>query len=225
MQFLYLCSIYLILTLPFFFAANVIGLSFYQYKEQVSSIYAADLFGAGAGSVGVILLLFLMFPEQILTVLVLSGILATLIVSAYAFRGQQINTKPWTVACIVIGVAVTFAPTGWITLAISPYKSQSQLLLIPGTKVIARYSSPLGLISVVKTAVTPLRYAPGLSLNATTEPPEQLAVFTDADNMTAITRYNGNPETISYLEANDIGIALSFKATRRHPDSWCRYRQ
>ena len=210
-QFLYLCSIYLILTLPFFFAANVIGLSFYQYKEQVSSIYAADLFGAGVGSVGVILLLFLMFPEQILIVLVLSGILATLIVSAYAFRGQQVNTINWTLACMVIGVAVIFAPTGWIKLAISPYKSQSQLLLIPGTKVIARYSSPLGLISVVKTAVTPLRYAPGLSLNATTEPPEQLAVFTDADNMTAITRYNGNPETINYLEETTLALPYHLK--------------
>jgi hypothetical protein len=58
----------------------------------------------------------------------------------------------------------------------------------------------LGLISVVKSADTPLRHAPGLSLNATTGPPEQLAVFTDADNMTAITRYEGNPETISYLD-------------------------
>ena len=210
-QFLYLCSIYLILTLPFFFAANVIGLSFYQYKEQVSSIYAADLFGAGVGSVGVILLLFLMFPEQILIVLVLSGILATLIVSAYAFRGQEVDTINWTVACMVIGLAVIFAPTGWIKLAISPYKSQSQLLLIPGTKVIARYSSPLGLISVVKTAVTPLRYAPGLSLNATTEPPEQLAVFTDADNMTAITHYNGNPETISYLEETTSALPYHLK--------------
>ena len=210
-QFLYLCSIYLILTLPFFFAANVIGLSFYQYKEQVSSIYAADLIGAGAGSVGVILLLFLIFPEQILTVLVLSGILATLIVSAYAFRRQEVDTINWTIACMVIGLAVIFAPTGWITLAISPYKSQSQLLLIPGTKVIARYSSPLGLISVVKTAITPLRYAPGLSLNATTEPPEQLAVFTDADNMTAITRYNGNPETISYLEETTSALPYHLK--------------
>ena len=210
-QFLYLCSIYLILTLPFFFAANVIGLSFYQFKEQVSSIYAADLFGAGAGSAGVILLLFLMFPEQILTVLVLSGILATLIVSAYAFRGQHINTKHWTVACIIIGAVVTFAPAGWVTLAISPYKSQSQLRLIPGTKVIDLYSSPLGLISVVKTAVTPLRYAPGLSLNATTEPPEQLAVFTDADNMTAITRYNGNPETVSYLEQTTSALPYHLK--------------
>ena len=214
-QFLYLCSIYLILALPFFFAANVIGLSFYQYQEQVSSIYAADLFGAGLGSVGVIMLLFLMFPEQILTVLVLSGILATLTVSAYAFRGQQVNTINWTVACIVISVVLIFAPTGWMTLNISPYKSQSQLLLIPGTKVIDRYSSPLGLISVVKTDVTPLRHAPGLSLNATTEPPEQLAVFTDADNMTAITRYNGNPETVSYLEQTTSALPYHL---RQHAD-------
>jgi len=214
-QLLYLCGIYLILTLPFFFAANVIGLSFYRYKEQVSSIYAADLFGAGVGSAGVILLLFLMFPENILTVLVLSGILATLIVSTYTFREQPVNTKPWTVACIVIAAAVTFAATGWITLAISPYKSQSQLLLIPGTQVIDRYSSPLGLISVVKTAVTPLRYAPGLSLNATTEPPEQLAVFTDADNMTAITRYNGNPKTVIYLEQTTSALPYHL---RQHAD-------
>jgi SAM-dependent methyltransferase len=214
-QFLYLCSIYLILTLPFFFAANVIGLSFCQYKEQVSSIYAADLLGAGAGSVGVILLMFLMFPENILTVLVLSGILATLIVSAYAFREQPVNTKPWAFVCIIIAVMVTFAPTGWLTLNIPPYKSQSQLLLIPGTQVIDRYSSPLGLISVVQTAVTPLRYAPGLSLNATTEPPEQLAVFTDADNMTAITRYNGNPETVSYLEQTTSALPYHL---RQHAD-------
>jgi hypothetical protein len=53
-QLVYLCSIYLLLALPFFFAANIVGLSFYHYQEQVSSIYAADLFGAGVGSVGVI---------------------------------------------------------------------------------------------------------------------------------------------------------------------------
>jgi len=196
----YLCSIYLLLTLPFFFVANIIGLSFYQYQEQVSSIYAADLIGASVGSVGVILLLFVVFPEKILIVLILMGIFAILIVSRYTFRGQDVYTKFWTNASIIIGMAITFALTGWVTLNVSPYKSQNQLLQIPGTKVIAKYSSPLGLISVVKSADTPLRHAPGLSLNATTEPPEQLAVFTDADNMTAITRYDGNPETVSYLD-------------------------
>lgn len=199
-QLLYLCSIYLVLALPFFFAANVIGLSFYKYRVHIASIYTADLFGAGMGSAGVILLLFVVFPEKVLIVLMLSGILATLIVSIYVFPGQHVNTKNWVISATIIGLAIIFTPTAWITLNVSPYKSLNQLLRVPGTKIIAEYSGPLGMISVVKSSVTPLRHAPGLSLNATTEPPEQLAVYTDADNMTAIIRYNGNPETVSYLD-------------------------
>ena len=207
----YLCSIYLLLTLPFFFAANMIGLSFYHYREQVSSIYAADLIGAGLGSVGVILLLFFVFPLKILSVLMLSGILATLIVSRYAFRGLDPNIKEWTSAFIIVGLAIAFALTNWMTLTVSPYKSRNQLLQIPGTKVIDQYSSPLGLINIVQSADTPLRHAPGLGLNATTEPPEQLAVFTDADNMTAITRYEGNPETVSYLDQTTSALPYHLK--------------
>lgn len=208
---LYLCSIYLILTLPFFFAANVIGLSLYHYKNQVSSVYAADLFGAGLGSLVVILLLFIVFPEQILAVLMLSAILAILLVSSFAFCGQPGNSKHWSIASVIIGLAIIFTPAGWITLKVSPYKTLNQVLQVPGTKIIGRYSSPLGLISVVNSETTPLRHAPGLSLNAVTEPPEQLAVFTDADNMTAITRYNGKPETLSYLDQTTSALPYHLK--------------
>ena len=71
-QLWYLLATYLVLSLPFFFAANVIGLSFYRYKEQVSSLYAADLVGAGFGSIAIIMLLFVVFPEKILILLQLS---------------------------------------------------------------------------------------------------------------------------------------------------------
>ncbi|MGZ8927936.1 MAG: spermine/spermidine synthase domain-containing protein, partial [Methylobacter sp.] len=209
-QVLYLCGIYLVLTLPFFFAANVVGLSFYRYQQQVSSIYAADLCGAGVGSVGIILLLFMLFPQKILTVLTLAGVLAALIVS-YAFREQHADMKPWIIFSLIIGVAIAFAPAESIRLNISQYKSRNQLLQIPGTRIIDRNSSPLGLLNVVESTVTPLRHAPGLSLNATTEPPEQLAVFTDADNMTAITRYNGHPETVSYLDQTTSALPYHLK--------------
>jgi spermidine synthase len=199
-QVFYLFLMYLLLALPFFFAANVIGLSFYHYQTRVALIYGADLLGAGSGSIGIILLLFLLFPEKILAVLAVLGIAAALIVSHYSFRAQPEAVKFRFSAGIIIGLAVTVALTGWLRLNVSPYKGESQMLRVPGTKVIDRYSSPLGLIDVVKSAITPLRHAPGLSLNATTEPPEQLAVFTDADNMTAINRYDGNPETLSYLD-------------------------
>ena len=199
-QLLYLFAIYLVLTLPFFFAANVIGLSFYQYKENVSFLYAADLLGAGIGSVGIILLLFGLFPEKILTVLLLLVVLAALTVSTYAFDRQQLNKTKWNSAFLVIAViAILFLPS-LTTLQISPYKSQSQLLTMPETKIIDRQSSPLGLITVVESNKLPLRHAPGLSITADTEPPEQLAVFTDGDNMSAITAFDGDPETVSYLD-------------------------
>jgi hypothetical protein len=210
-QLLYLCSIYLILAIPFFFAANVIGLSFYQYKSQVSVIYAADLIGAGAGSLSVILLLFLLFPQKILIVLIVMGVVAALIVSNWGFREQESSPNQWLSPVVIIGIAAIFVLTDLMALNISPYKSQNQLLRVPGTKIIAQDSSPLGLISVVKSDHTPLRHAPGLSLNATAEPPEQLAVFTDADNMTAITRYNGNPETVSYLDQTTAALPYHLK--------------
>ena len=199
-QWLYLCDIYLLLAIPFFFAANVIGLALYRYREQVSFIYAVDLLGAGAGSVGIIVLLFLIFPQKILAVLIVVAVAAALIVSRCSFAEQETEKVSWFSAPLIIGLAVVFMLSEFVPLNISPYKSQNQLLRVPGTKIVDRLSSPLGVITVANSGITPLRHAPGLSLNATTEPPEQLAVFTDADNMTVITRYDGNPETVAYLD-------------------------
>lgn len=199
-QWLYLCGIYLLLAIPFFFAANVIGLSFYRYKTHVSSVYAADLLGAGTGSVGIILLLFLILPQKSLTVLIVLAVAAALIVSRYGFGDKEADMNPWLGAPLIIVLAAVFMLTEFTPLNVSPYKAQSQLLRVPGTRIMDRYSSPLGVISVVSSGITPLRHAPGLSLNASAEPPEQLAVFTDADNMTAITRYAGKPETVAYLD-------------------------
>ncbi len=141
----------------------------------------------------------------------LTGVAATLIVSNYAFRDQAAAIKERISTPIIIGVAIVFILTGSMTLNVSPYKSQNQLLRVPGTKIITQDSSPLGLISVVKSADTPLRYAPGLSLNAAAEPPEQLAVFTDADNMAAITRYDGNPESLGTLDQTTSALPYHLK--------------
>ena len=53
---------------------------------------------------------------------------------------------------------------------------------------------------MVENARVPLRHAPGLSLNATMEPPPQLAVFTDGDGLSALTRYDGRREPLAYLD-------------------------
>jgi len=80
--------------------------------------------GAGLGSAGVILLLFAVFPEQLLTVLMLSGIAASLLVSIDSFD----RSKYRIITSVIIGLTIIFTPTGWATLKVSPYKSLNQLL-------------------------------------------------------------------------------------------------
>ena len=50
-QTVWLLCTYLLLAVPFFFAANAIGLALIYYRERLSRIYAADLLGAGLGSI------------------------------------------------------------------------------------------------------------------------------------------------------------------------------
>jgi hypothetical protein len=69
-------------------------------------------------------------------------------------------------------------------------------------------SSPLGLVTVVDSPTVPIRHAPGLSFATRHIPPAQLAVYTDADGMSAITRFDGNRETVAFLE--DLPAALPY---------------
>lgn len=210
-QLWYLLATYLVLSLPFFFAANVIGLSFYRYKEQVSSLYAADLVGAGFGSIAIIMLLFVVFPEKILILLQLSLLLAALILSVLGFREQQVKTGRWNVVIISVAVIALIIMPRLDTVSLSPYKSLKQFLTIPNTHVLEQQSSPLGLITIAESPVIPLRHAPGLSLKAVDEPPQQLAVFTDGDGMTAITQFDGDRDAISYLDQTTSALPYHFK--------------
>ncbi|MGJ0486464.1 MAG: SAM-dependent methyltransferase [Methylomicrobium sp.] len=192
---LYLLMLYLLLSLPFFFAASAIGLALFRFSGQASSIYAADLAGAGLGCLVIISLLFMLPPDQVLIALALIGVVGLMpVLLTWKKSG-------WVLAaCAVSLIFLWLTPSNWKTLHISPYKELRQFLRISGTRIIDSFSNPIAYTDVVESAVTPLRYAPGLSLNADREPPPQYAVFTDAGNMSALTRYNGDPATISYLD-------------------------
>ncbi len=193
-QVLRLGGIYLLLCLPFAFAACCIGLALGHYRERLHHVYASDLVGASGGAMGVMGLLYLVFPGTALKAVALLGLLAALI----ACRGLG---SRWGVAALVLAIAgLLVLPEGWVRPEPLPYKGLPQALEILGTRVIAERSSPLGLLQVVESPQVPFRHAPGLSLNAPTEPPEQLGLFQDADGMSAITRYRGERATLAYLD-------------------------
>jgi len=208
---LWLLLIYLLLMLPFFFAANAVGLAISRFHQQVARIYGADLLGAGLGSLAIIGLLFLFFPERVLQLLgCLGGAAALLACWEVNFRFRY----RWLLLSLVMLLPLLL-PISWLSPAISPYKSLSQILRIGGVEVVDQYASPLGLLSVIKSSQVPLRHAPGLSLNATTEPPPQLGVFTDGDAMTVLTQGGNERAQCSYLDQLTSALPYHLKKAEK----------
>jgi len=202
-QFPRLSCLYLLLAIPFFFAALVISLNFAVFRFKIAALYAYDLSGAAAGGAAGLLLLFVFFPETLLRILPF-GALAAAIINAFGTKSCRFIAA--IAACFAL--FLLFLPSSLATLQPSEFKGLPQLLRIKGTKVTDRKSGPLGDLTLVESRKIPLRYAPGLSLSATGIIPEQLAVFTDGDSMSAITRFNGDLSTIDYVDL--VTTALPF---------------
>ncbi|MBO3275888.1 spermine/spermidine synthase domain-containing protein [Pseudomonas schmalbachii] len=186
--------IYLLLFVPFFCAALCICLTFTCFQEQIHRIYAFDILGAGIGSLAIVVALFVLTPVDALRLLGGTGIAAGALACGWHRR---------KLAAALLALAVVLpagVPERWIALAPSEYKELSQTLRIKDARAIAEAWSPLGLLTVVDSPTIPLRHAPGLSLNATLEPPAQLAIFTDGDGLSALNRYDGRREPLAYLD-------------------------
>ncbi|MFQ5983585.1 MAG: hypothetical protein ACE5KS_09450 [Woeseiaceae bacterium] len=207
-QLLYLSAIYLVFFVPFFFAATCIGLALTCFRSEISRLYLFDLLGAGIGAFLIIAALFMLSPQDALKLLAILALAASALVTC-DFDKRLIIVHG---ACVAV---VLFAlPQGWLEFRISPFKGLSQALEVIDNTVLDQHSNPLGLVTVVKSPTIPFRDAPGLSLGTRSEPPEQLALFTDGDAMSVITRYDGNLESLGYMK--DV-TRFSFSAPAAAP--------
>ncbi|GAB7541297.1 hypothetical protein CS8_009600 [Cupriavidus sp. 8B] len=196
-QTLRLFLIYLLLFVPFFCAATCVCLTFTRFHHQVHRIYSFDVVGAGVGSVAIILALFVLTPVDALRLVGGAGL------AAAALASIECSWHRHWMPVLLLGAAASVPaglPNDWIALRPSEYKELSQTLRIKDARVVAESSSPLGLVTVVESPSIPFRHAPGLSLNATLEPPPQLGVFTDGEGLSALNRYDGQREPLGYLD-------------------------
>jgi SAM-dependent methyltransferase len=196
-QLAYLLIVYLLLTVPFFCVANCFGLALSHHGNQIHRIYACDLLGAGGGALGVIGLLFSVAPATAL--LLLGGLaLAAALLAALECRIRNLH---WAVAAVVvIGTLGLILPASWTSLRLSDYKELNQALRAIGAEKIVERSSPLGLVTAVRNDQVPFRYAPGMSLAAPVDLPEQWGLFSDGDSTGVITRFSGQREELAYLD-------------------------
>jgi hypothetical protein len=200
---LWLLIIYLLLFLPFLFAAICVCLMFTRYAEQAGRIYSFDILGAAAGCLGVVLGLFILPPLGVLGCVSASALAAAALVS----MARGVLRSLAAVGALLAAVFLLWTLRGPLGHPhISPYKELSQTLEVMGARVVAHTSSPLGLLTVVESPQVPFRYAPGMSLNAPGEPPQQLALFTDGEGMSAIVRFDGARQPLAYLDYMTSGL-------------------
>ncbi|MES9853770.1 MAG: hypothetical protein ABW170_18285 [Candidatus Thiodiazotropha sp. L084R] len=196
-QIAYLTMIFLILALPFTFAASAICMTFMNHQAQeIAKIYAADLIGAGFGALAILFAMYHLMPEKILIAISLIAILAALIAIWETATNQKLFLH--LVALGVIALLLFIIPD--VTMNYSQYKGLAQTLKVKGAQIIDQRASPMGHLTLVINNEVPLRHAPGLSLTNTSEPLKQIGLFVDGDNMSAITRYPETIESLSYLD-------------------------
>jgi spermidine synthase len=190
-----LLTIYLLMMAPFFCGGLGIGMVMWHFASQAGRIYACDILGAGIGSLGVIVVLFLLPPHKVLAVVTALAFLAT----AVAIFEMKMKRK-WMGVFLGLALFIAVLPATWLKGVPSSYKDLSQTLNIMGARLIDERSSPLGQVSVVESPRIPFRHAPGMSLNAMDEPPPQLGVFVDGNGPSVLTQFDGNLAPLAYLD-------------------------
>jgi len=211
-QFLFLAQLYLLFTLPFFFAAVCIGLAFAVQRTAIARIYFCDLLGAGLGAAIAIVLLLLLPPQR-----AVPGVALLALVASVLSRPRGGSTA-WRTGLVAAQLAwllgLTYALTGdRIGLHISEFKGLSQALQVVDARILAERSGPLGQLTVLESPRVPFRHAPGLSLNTRSLPPDQLALFTDAEGLSAINAWDGNLAGLAFL--GDVTAALPYQVLKR----------
>lgn len=206
-QLAWLAGFFLLLSLPFFFAACCFGLAFMHARERIAVLYAADLIGAGLGAGIATGLLFLLPVETALRTAAIAGAVAAALPSAPRLARLALPA--------VALIAIVLLPRSWLAPQITEFKGLPRALSVIGAEIEAEYSSPYGLLTTVRNKTIPFRHAPGRSLAATSEVPEQLAVFSDGDAMTALTAWDGRHESLSWLGETTSALPYQLLARPR----------
>ncbi|MGM0366073.1 MAG: hypothetical protein ACQEP5_06000 [Actinomycetota bacterium] len=208
-QVFYLFIYYLFLMCPFFFGGCFIGYAFYG-KQKAQITYFFNLAGS---SLGAIAFLILMPVIQQTKTIMLASFLG--LVSVFLLTERKHIKRFLALGILFILAAASFyvfLPDVWDT-RISPYKSLPAVMRYPDSRLIYTRQDSSTRIDVVQSSS--IKSAPGLSLTFGDAPPPQLGLTVDGDNLSPVTRAEGNdldflkylPQAV-FLEEKEYGNVL-----------------
>jgi SAM-dependent methyltransferase len=199
-----LTGIYVILSVPFFFSGTGIGLALTRFAGESHRIYLFDLIGAGVGAMGTVLLMEVLTPQGALRFMSAIGLLAGAIGLWDSGKGRLRLSA--SVSLLFIPAVLLLLPAHWLEPRPSQFKALSLLLRHPDARILAQRWGPMGWVAVADNPRAPLRYAPGMSLTCTGEPPRQVGIYLDGDLVGPITRFQGHADSLGFLACQTASL-------------------
>lgn len=199
-QIVLLAVYYLALALPFFGVGLAIGLALAVSPTGSHRLYGANLLGSALGALAAAWL----FPHLGLAGLVFAlaglGVLAALGVSLLGNRTPVGRWRPWLYAATLgLLLLAAWRPPAIAQPRLSPYKTLSQLLLVPETRPVLGRDGMATRIDVL--AGPSIRSLPGLSLRYEGPLPPQYALLSNGDDLSPVldTRHAVDWAFLAYL--------------------------
>lgn len=171
------------LSLPFFIGGIVIGLSLTHLKEKVHLVYAANLFGSGAGGLLILPIMFLMPEVKLIYVVSLLALLAAVLWRFHDLK--QTDSALWPVLWpLLAGTAIVCMPVVQrLNLRIDTYKGLATARRWEkqsDAKHIATRHGPRARIDIYETTTSPFTLFAGWTAPAPERDTPQLRLYRDA---------------------------------------------
>jgi spermidine synthase len=196
---------YVALAIPFFCSGAAVGLLIETKPQKANCIYAANLIGSALGCVLAIAAPSLVGGEGVILLAAAIALLSTLAFqSDSTFRGSEIArstdfpAKAFTLALCVLLVMAAWRTPSFLEVHLSPYKSLSQILLYPDAELIFQRWNSFSRVDVVRSAS--IRGLPGSSFRCDEQPPPQLGLTVDGDDLTPISHVNAGFDELSFTD-------------------------
>ncbi|HKQ31333.1 MAG TPA: hypothetical protein VJS66_08615 [Burkholderiales bacterium] len=198
---------------PFYFLTGLyIGLFFLTYQESIPSVYAADLVGAGAGALLVLLLMFWLHPFHLLAALLPLLALASLYQRPKRMRLHRAALFAGLAALVV---ACELALFMFNRADFNEYKAIYAPLHVKGDKIVQELRSPRGYFLVLDNFTERLDtdFSNNAKLLKAAAPPQTYGLYNDGNRITSLPRPGTYDESYVRATLDAFPYQLRPKAT------------
>ena len=194
---------YFSLSLPFFFGGLVIGILFRQFPLFIGTTYAANLTGSALGCIIALVAPIYLGGEEVVVLGSSLGLLAAIICLFRKSKPSVFILSVGIFLFLVLEICSSLfqsAPSSWLKLHISPYKSLSYAMQYPDAQVTFQKWNSFSRVDLVRSQG--IRSLPGLSYRYLKPPPSEDGILVDGDELSPVLLPGYDTEIFNYLPAS-----------------------